>query len=79
MVTFAAAPGMPVSERSSRVPGHGPFAAALLEALCGAGAPKRLLELSPFLTDAVSSDTGGQQRPHVSGSYGTEAGNILLG
>jgi hypothetical protein len=35
--------------------------------------------LNPFLTDEVAADSGGRQRPHVGGSYGTEAGNLLLG
>jgi hypothetical protein len=37
------------------------------------------VDLNPFLTDAVCDDSGGAQRPHVGGSYGTEAGNLLLG
>jgi uncharacterized caspase-like protein len=76
MVTFATAPGKEALDRSSRVPGHSPFTAALLKAFA---APKRLLELNPFLTDEVAADSGGRQRPHVGGSYGTEAGNLLLG
>jgi len=27
----------------------------------------------------VAADSGGKQRPHVGGSYGVEAGNLLLG
>jgi hypothetical protein len=76
MVTFATAPGTEALDRSSRVPAHSPFTAALLAALA---APKRLIDLNPFLTDAVAADSGGKQRPHVGGSYGTEAGNMLLG
>ena len=76
MVTFATAPGTEALDRSSRAPSHSPFTAALLKALA---APKRLLELNPFLTDEVAADSGGRQRPHVGGSYGTEAGNLLLG
>jgi hypothetical protein len=79
MVTFATAPGTCALDRSTRVPRHSPFTAALLQALSGGEAPRRLLELNPFLTDAVSADSGGAQRPHVGGSYGTEAGNLLLG
>ena len=76
MVTFATAPGTEALDRSSRVAGHSPFTAALLKALA---APRRLLELNPFLTDEVAADSGGKQRPHVGGSYGTEAGNLMLG
>ena len=76
MVTFATAPGTEALDRSSRVAGHSPFTAALLKALA---APRRLLELNPFLTDEVAADSGGKQRPHVGGSYGTEAGNLVLG
>jgi hypothetical protein len=76
MVTFATAPGTEALDRSSRLPRHSPFTAALLAAL---QAPRRLVDLNPFLTDAVHADSGGKQRPHVGGSYGTEAGNMLLG
>jgi hypothetical protein len=76
MVTFATAPGTEAFDCSSRTPGHSPFTAALLKAL---ETPRRLLELNPFLTDEVAADSGGKQRPHVGGSYGTEAGNLLLG
>jgi uncharacterized caspase-like protein len=76
MVTFATAPGTEALDRSSRLPGHSPFTAALLKAFA---APKRLLELNPFLTDEVGADTAGKQRPHVGGSYGQDAGNLLLG
>lgn len=76
MVTFATAPGMEAQDRSSRMPEHSPFTAALLRAL---GSRRRLLDLNPFLTDAVVRDTAGQQRPHVGGSYGTLAGNLTLG
>jgi hypothetical protein len=76
MVTFATAPGTEALDRSSRLPSHSPFTAALLAVLA---APKRLVDLNPFLTDAVHADSGGKQRPHVGGSYGTEAGNMLLG
>lgn len=76
MVTFATAPGTEALDRSSRVPGHSPFTAALLKAFA---VRLRLLELNPFLTDEVAADSGGKQRPHMGGSYGTEAGNLLLG
>ena len=76
MVTFATAPGTEALDRSSRVPSHSPFTAALLKAFA---APRRLLELNPFLTDEVAADSSGKQRPHVGGSYGTEAGNLMLG
>jgi hypothetical protein len=79
MVTFATALGTCALDRSRRAPRHSPFTAALLQALSGGGAPKRLLELNPFLTDAACENSGGAQRPHVGGSYGTEAGNLLLG
>jgi len=76
MVTFSTAPGTEALDRSSRVAGHSPFTAALLKAFA---APRRLVDLNPFLTDEVAADSGGRQRPHVGGSYGTEAGNLLLG
>ena len=76
MVTFATAPGTEARDRSSHTPAHSPFTAALLKAL---QKPRRLLELNPYLTDEVAADSGGQQRPHVGGSYGTAAGNLLLG
>jgi uncharacterized caspase-like protein len=76
MVTFATAPGTQALDRSSSVAGHSPFTAALLKAF---EAPRRLVDLNPFLTDAVVADSAGKQRPHVGGSYGTEAGNLMLG
>lgn len=76
MLTFATAPGTVALDRSSRLAAHSPFTAALLKALA---APRRLLELAPFLTDEVAADSGGQQRPHVGGSYGVDAGNLVLG
>ena len=76
MVTFATAPGTEARDRSSHTPAHSPFTAALLKAL---QTPRRLLELNPYLTDEVAADSGGRQRPHVGGSYGTAAGNLLLG
>ena len=76
MVTFATAPGTEALDRSSRVPTHSPFTAALLKALA---MPKRLVDLNPFLTDEVSADTDSKQRPHMGGSYGTVAGNLMLG
>ncbi len=75
MVTFATAPGTEALDRSTRLRSHSPFTAALLTAL---ERPLRLLDLNPLLTDAVLKDTGGKQRPHVGGSYGTEAGNLRL-
>ena len=42
-------------------------------------APRRLMEVAPLLTDQVVADTQGKQRPHVGGSYGTVAGNMVLG
>jgi uncharacterized caspase-like protein len=76
MVTFATAPGAVALDGSTLVPGHSPFTAALLTAL---QAPRALIHLNPFLTDAVAADTQGRQRPHVGGSYGTEAGSLMLG
>ena len=76
IVAYATAPGAVALDRSSIAPMHSPFTAALLRAL---EAPRRLLELSPFLTDAVVADSGGKQRPHVGGSVGVEAGDLLLG
>ena len=75
MVTFATAPGTEALDRSTRLRSHSSFTAALLTAL---EKPLRLLDLNPLLTDAVLKDTGGKQRPHVGGSYGTEAGNLRL-
>ena len=65
MVTFATAPGTEALDRSTRLRSHSSFTAALLTAL---EKPLRLLDLNPFLTDAVLKDTGGKQRPHVGGS-----------
>ena len=76
MISFAAAPGREALDRSTRVPSHSPFTAALLQVLA---APRRLMEVAPFLTDEVVADTQGKQRPHVGGSYGTLAGNLVLG
>jgi hypothetical protein len=76
MVTFATAPGSEALDSSSRMPNHSPFTAALLKAF---EAPKRLLELNPFLTDEVHQDSNGKQRPFIGGSFGSEAGNLLLG
>jgi hypothetical protein len=73
---FAAAPGALALERSAAQPARSPLAAALLQALA---APLRLLNLSPFLVDAVAADTCGQQRPHVGGAYGVHAGKLKLG
>lgn len=75
-MTFATAPGATALDRSSVLPDHSPFSAALLRAL---SQPRRLLELNPFLVDAVMEDTRAQQRPHVGGSFGVSAGDILLG
>ena len=76
MVTFATAPGTCALDKSSRDPQHSPFTAALLKAFA---APRRLVDLNPYLTDEVAADSGGKQRPHVGGSYGTEAGSLMLG
>jgi uncharacterized caspase-like protein len=76
IVTYATGSGKEAFDRSSRVPNHSPFTAALLMALT---APRRLMELSPFLKDAVDADSGGKQRPQVSGVFGVEAGNLILG
>ena len=76
MVMFATAPGAVALDRSSRLQDHSPFTAALLKAL--AVPQLRLLDLTPMLTDEVSSDSGGKQRPHVGGSYGREAGDLVL-
>ena len=76
MVTFATAPGKVALDRSTRVASHSPFTAALLKAL---KVPQlRLLDLNPMVTDEVEADSGGKQRPHVGGSYGVEAGNLVL-
>jgi len=76
MISFAAAPGKEALDRSSRVPSHSPFTAALLRVL---SAPRRLIDVAPFLTDEVVADTGGKQQPHVGGSYGVSAGNLVIG
>jgi len=76
MVTFATAPGMVALDRSTRLPSHSPFTAALLSALSVPGLS--LLHLNPMLTDEVAADSGGRQVPHVGGSYGIEAGNLVL-
>jgi uncharacterized caspase-like protein len=76
MLTFATAPGDVAQDRSTRLAAHSPFTAALLKAL---SAPLRLNDLNPFLTDEVVADSGGKQRPHVGGTYGVSAGNLLIG
>ena len=76
MVTFATAPGTCALDRSTRLPDHSPFTAALLKALAVPGLT--LLRLNPLLTQEVESDTGGKQRPHVGGSYGVEAADLML-
>jgi len=76
MVTYATAPGTQALDRSSRLPSHSPFTAALLRALELPGLT--LLQLNPTLTDAVQADSGGKQRPHVGGSYGSAAGQLTL-
>ncbi len=67
-LTFATAPGTVALDRSSRLAAHIPLTAALLRAL---EQPRRLVDLSPFVTDEVAADSGG--------SYGVDAGNLLLG
>ena len=76
MVTFATAPGTCALDRSSRLPDHSPFTAALLKALTVPGLT--LLRLNPLLTQEVETDTGGKQRPHVGGSYGVQAADLML-
>lgn len=63
-------------DRSPSSPDHSPFTAALLAVL-----PRQLAlkDLNGELVDAVVADTGRQQRPFVGGSYGKEAGNLVLG
>ncbi len=76
MLTFATGPGEVALDRSSRLAAHSPFTAGLLMALA---VPRRLVDLAPFLPDEVAADSGGRQRPYVGGSYGVDAGNLLLG
>ena len=76
MVTFATGPGAEALDKSSRLPNHSPFTAALLKAF---SAPMRLLELNSFLTDEVVSDSAGKQLPFMGGTFGTKAGNMVLG
>ena len=76
MITFATAPGSVALDRSTLMPSHSPFTAALLSVLARPGVS--LLHLNPLLTDLVQSDSGGRQRPHVGGSYGMEAGSLTL-
>jgi uncharacterized caspase-like protein len=76
VITFATAPGTCAKDASSRVPGHSPFTAALLEAL---RKPRQLKDLLPFLRDEVLADTKREQCPWVGGSFSTEAGNLRLG
>lgn len=76
MLAFATAPGACAKDRSSRLPQHSPFTAALLLAL---EQPRRLNDLPMFLVDAVRSDTGEEQRPQHVVTFGTEAGTLMLG
>jgi uncharacterized caspase-like protein len=76
LVAFATAPGTCALDRSSRLPDHSPFTAALLRTL---EAPRRVNDLGMYLVDEVQRDTGKRQRPQTAASFGTEAGSILLG
>ena len=76
LVAFATAPGTCALDRSSRLPAHSPFTAALLKAL---EAPRRLNDLGMALVDEVLRDTRSQQRPQAVANYGTEAGTLMLG
>jgi uncharacterized caspase-like protein len=76
LVAFATAPGTCALDRSSRLPDHSPFTAALLRTL---EAPRRVNDLGMHLVDEVLRDTEKRQRPQTAASFGTEAGSILLG
>ena len=76
LVAYATAPGEVALDRSPSAPLHSPFTAALLRAL---EAPRRRVELAPFLTTTVLQDSKNQQRPHVGGSLGVEAADMVLG
>jgi uncharacterized caspase-like protein len=74
-VAFATAPGRTARDESSRIKGHSPFTAALLS---GLRTPRRLNDLQMFLNDEVMADTGNEQRPFITASFCTEAGNLVL-
>ena len=76
LVAFATSPGTCALDRSSRLPSHSPFTAALLKAL---EAPRRLNDLGMVLVDEVLRDTARKQRPQAVANYGTEAGTLMLG
>ena len=76
LVAFATSPGTCALDRSSRLPSHSPFTAALLKAL---EAPRRLNDLGMVLVDEVLRDTASKQRPQAVANYGTEAGTLMLG
>ena len=76
LVAYATAAGQVALDRSPSAPLHSPFTAALLRAL---ETPRRLGDLCPFLTTTVLEDSGRQQRPHVGGSVGVEAADMVLG
>lgn len=77
-MTFACAPGKEAMEQSTRLPSHSPFTAAFLGAL-QITAGIKLKDLTSHLVDAVSCDTNCEQLPYVSGTFGVDAGRIVLG
>jgi ankyrin repeat protein len=76
LVMFATAPGSTAADKSTRMPAHSPFTAALLKTLSIPNLPLR--ELNEKLKDEVKADTGGQQIPYVGGSISSRAGGSIL-
>ena len=82
MVSFATGPGSVAQDRSTIMPAHSPFTAALVRLFSGGGgAPhgRRLNDLNSYLVEELKRDTGGRQKPHVAACFDAEAGNIRLG
>ena len=77
MVGYAAAAGAAAKDASSRMPGHSPYTAALLQHLAQPG-----LQLDMTLglvTDFVRDDTGGQQTPaEYRNAWGVAARELVL-
>jgi hypothetical protein len=73
---FATAAGKTARDKSTRLPNHSPFTAALLKAFSTPGLPLR--QLSEMIVDEVKADSGGEQLPWHSGSFGSTAGGATL-
>jgi Caspase domain len=76
LVAFATSPGNCALDRSSRLPDHSPFTAALLRVM---DAPCRLNDLGMYLVDEVKRDTNNAQHPQKVDNFGVDAGTAVLG